>query len=171
MYFDLEIVTFIPHSRLEYFILSEREKDPCPSSVHSEPLNPRARGSIQGSHSTVGSPTPIHSSTSSHVAKEVGLSRPKQIHEKIMMDLSGHMQCLDNSSPKGSNKGLKTRHLVLMLDQGFQGPYGTGNAFSWFSSLVVVDAKGIAGSLCLMWNTSVNVEPIDSNENTIAMKI
>ena len=40
-----------------------------------------------------------------------------------------------------------------------------------FSNLVVVDAKGIARGLYLMWNASSHVELVDFNKNTIAVKI
>lgn len=33
-----------------------------------------------------------------------------------------------------------------------------------FSQFVIIDAKGIAGGLCLMWNANVNVEPLDFNK-------
>ena len=40
-----------------------------------------------------------------------------------------------------------------------------------FSNLVVVDAKGIARGLYLMWNASSHVELVDFNKNTIVVKI
>jgi len=40
-----------------------------------------------------------------------------------------------------------------------------------FSGKLVVDAKGKAGGLCLMWKWGVNVEVEEFNKNLLAIKI
>ncbi|KAK9983825.1 hypothetical protein SO802_033350 [Lithocarpus litseifolius] len=66
MYFNPETVTLIHRSRLEFFILSKREKkESRPPIVHGEPLKPRARSSFQSPSTTMDSPSSNHISTSS----------------------------------------------------------------------------------------------------------
>ena len=40
-----------------------------------------------------------------------------------------------------------------------------------FADLVVVDAKGSAGGLCVMWKAGVSVHSVEHNNNLIAVKV
>lgn len=40
-----------------------------------------------------------------------------------------------------------------------------------FLKLIVVDAKGSVGGICVMWRSIVSLQPIEFNKNLIAIKV
>lgn len=78
VYFDPQTATLIPYSRLEYFILAERDKPTIVYStkVRGESLKPCARNVSALSASITIPPDADSSSFSVPMAEEVGLIKP-----------------------------------------------------------------------------------------------